>query len=122
LILIAGHYEGVDFRVRQHLVDQEISAGDFITMGGEAPALCLIEAVTRLVPGVLGNAESLKHETFGPAGLECPQYTRPRTYRQWGVPEILVSGDHKQVENWRREEAKKLTREKRPDLKVKENL
>ncbi|HNX69186.1 MAG TPA: tRNA (guanosine(37)-N1)-methyltransferase TrmD [Candidatus Omnitrophota bacterium] len=116
LVLIAGHYEGVDQRVKDHLVDQEISAGDFITMGGEAPALCLIEAVVRLVPGVLGNAESLSHESFETGMLEYPHYTRPREYRGWEVPEVLTSGDHKKVNEWRRKEAEKVTRRKRPDL------
>ena len=117
LILIAGHYEGVDHRVREHLVDQAVSVGDFITMGGEAPALCLVEAVTRLVPGVLGNSESLKHESFESGGLEYPQYTRPREFRGWKVPEVLVCGNHREVEKWRREEARKLTKRKRPDLR-----
>lgn len=116
LILIAGHYEGVDHRVREHLADQEISIGDFVTMGGEAPALCLIEAVARYVPGVLGNTESLKDESFRSGGLEYPQYTRPREYRGWKVPEVLMSGDHAEVEKWRAREAARLTRECRPDL------
>ncbi len=116
LIFICGHYEGVDQRVKDHLVDQEISVGDFITMGGEAPALCVIEAVLRFIPGVLGNADSLKEETFED-GLEYPHYTRPRNYRGWEVPEILVSGDHKKVKKWRQTISKKVTHEKRPDLK-----
>jgi tRNA (guanine37-N1)-methyltransferase len=116
LVLIAGHYEGVDQRVKDHLVDQEISVGDFITMGGEAPALCLIEAVARLVPGVLGNAESIKHESFQTGILEHPHYTRPREYRGWKVPDVLVSGDHKEVEAWRNKTAEQATRRKRPDL------
>ena len=95
LVLIAGHYEGIDHRVREHLVDEEISIGDFVTMGGEAPALCVIEAVARLVPGVLGNRESLKHESFQSGRLEYPQYTRPREYRKWKVPDVLVSGHHR---------------------------
>jgi tRNA (guanine37-N1)-methyltransferase len=116
LVLIAGHYEGVDQRVKDHLIDQEISVGDFITMGGEAPALCLIEAVTRLVPGVLGNAESIKHESFQTGTLEHPHYTRPREYRGWKVPDILVSGDHKGLEGWRKKTAEQVTKRKRPDL------
>ena len=119
LVLIAAHYEGIDHRVREHLIDQEISVGDFITMGGEAPALCMIEAVARLIPGVLGNSESLKHESFESGMLEYPQYTRPNDFRGWKVPEILSSGDHRAVEKWRREAALKLTRERRPDLKGK---
>ena len=116
LVLIAGHYEGVDQRVKDHLIDQEISVGDFITMGGEAPALCLIEAVTRLVPGVLGNEESVRHESFQAGILEHPHYTRPREYRGWKVPDVLCSGDHKEVGLWRHHEAERVTRQKRPDL------
>lgn len=123
LILVCGHYEGVDERVLQHLVDEEISVGDFVTMGGEAPALCLIEAVARLIPGVLGNPESLKEESFsdsrnGTKGkrLEFPQYTRPRVFRGWKVPEVLLSGDHGTISEWRKKEADRVTRKKRPDL------
>jgi len=116
VIMIAGHYEGVDQRIKDHLIDQEISVGDFITMGGEAPALCLIEAVTRLVPGVVGNAESLNHESFETGALEYPHYTRPRDYRGWEVPKVLISGDHEKVEAWRHKMAEQVTREKRPDL------
>ena len=119
LIIIAGHYEGVDHRVREHLIDQEISIGDFITMGGEAPALCLIEAVTRLLPGVLGNEGSLTEESFEAGKLEYPQYTRPRNFRGWQVPDVLVSGNHAEVARWRRKSALKLTREKRSDLRRK---
>ncbi|HOW58801.1 MAG TPA: tRNA (guanosine(37)-N1)-methyltransferase TrmD [Candidatus Omnitrophota bacterium] len=116
LVLIAGHYEGVDQRVKDHLIDQEISVGDFITMGGEAPALCLIEAVTRLIPGVLGNEDSVQHESFQTGILEYPHYTRPREYRGWKVPDVLVSGNHKEVDLWRRKAAEQVTRQKRPDL------
>lgn len=116
LVLIAGHYEGIDQRVKEHLVDQEVSVGDFITMGGEAPALCVIEAVTRLIPGVLGNAESIQHESFQTPLLEYPHYTRPREYRGWKVPDVLVSGHHREVDLWRRKAAEQVTRQKRPDL------
>lgn len=116
LVLIAGRYEGVDQRVKDHLIDQEISVGDFVTMGGEAPALCLIEAVTRLVPGVLGNSESLQHESFQAGILEYPQYTRPHKFRGWKVPDVLVSGNHREVEQWRQEVARRVTLKKRPDL------
>ena len=122
LILIAGHYEGIDHRVREHLVDQEISVGDFITMGGEAPALCLMEAVTRLLPGVLGNRDSLKHESFQSGQLEYPQYTRPRVFRGQKVPDVLVSGNHQEVEKWRREAAFKMTERQRPDLLEKKEV
>ena len=116
LILIAGHYEGVDQRVREHLADQEISVGDYVTMGGEAPALCIIEAVVRLLPGVLGNEESLKDESFHSDYLEYPQYTRPRDFRGWKVPDVLISGHHKEVKQWREEAALKVTRKRRPEL------
>ncbi len=118
VVLIAGHYEGVDHRVQEALVDQSISVGDFITMGGEAPALCVIESVTRLLPGVIGNQESLKEESFEADELEYPQYTRPQEYRGMKVPDVLISGNHKEVEKWRREVARRLTHERRPDLNV----
>ncbi len=123
LTLICGHYEGVDERVSEELVDQEISVGDFVTMGGEAPALCLVEAVTRLIPGVLGNPESLKEESFsnprnGTLGkrLEFPQYTRPRVFRGLEVPAVLLSGNHRAIEAWRKEESRRVTLRNRPDL------
>ena len=115
LILICGHYEGIDHRVHEHLADQIISVGDFVTMGGEAPALCLMEAVLRFVPGVLGNEKSLAEESFED-GLEYPQYTRPRDFRGMKVPDVLVSGHHKEVEKWRKKSARDITRRKRPDL------
>ncbi|HRK62712.1 MAG TPA: tRNA (guanosine(37)-N1)-methyltransferase TrmD [Candidatus Omnitrophota bacterium] len=116
IVLIAGHYEGMDYRIKENLVDQMISVGDFITMGGEAPALCLIEALTRFVPGVLGNEESLEAESFGGGLLEYPQYTRPREYNGWEVPEILFSGNHSEIKKWRDAVAMELTRKHRPDL------
>ncbi|MBN1689361.1 MAG: tRNA (guanosine(37)-N1)-methyltransferase TrmD [Candidatus Omnitrophica bacterium] len=116
IIFIAGHYEGVDHRVKEHLVDQEISVGDFVTMGGEAPAVCILEAVIRLLPGVLGNKDSLVHESFQSGLLEYPQYTRPRNFRGWKVPDILMSGNHCEVEKWRSRIARQLTQKKRPDL------
>lgn len=123
LILVCGHYEGVDERVSRHLVREEISLGDFVTMGGEAPALSLIESVARLVPGVLGNPESLKEESFrksrnGTAGrrLEFPQYTRPRAFRGWEVPPVLLSGNHPAIAEWRKKESLRLTQKNRPDL------
>lgn len=118
IVLIAGHYEGVDHRIQEALVDQSVSVGDFITMGGEAPALCVIESVVRLLPGVIGNQESLKEESFETGELEYPQYTRPREYRGMKVPEVLVSGNHKEVEKWRREVARRMTNERRPDLNL----
>lgn len=123
LILVAGHYEGVDERVSRHLVDEEISVGDFVTMGGEAPALCLIESVVRLIPGVLGNANSPKEESFTPTHgggrpitLEFPQYTRPQTFRGWEVPKVLLSGNHGGIQRWREKERLRVTAERRPDL------
>jgi tRNA (guanine37-N1)-methyltransferase len=123
LILICGHYEGIDERVSEHLADEEISVGDFVTMGGEAPALCLIESVVRLIPGVLGNGESLREESFsmrrnGHAGrrLEFPQYTRPRSFRGWEVPGVLLSGNHAAIQEWRKKASHQITLKKRPDL------
>lgn len=123
LVLICGHYEGVDERVSEHLVDQEISVGDFVAMGGEAPALCLIESVVRLLPGVLGNPASLKEESFGASGngasanrVEFPQYTRPRVFRGWEVPSVLLSGNHKAIEEWRKQKSLLVTQRNRPDL------
>jgi len=116
--LICGRYEGVDQRVADQLCDDELSIGDFVLAGGEAAALVVVEAVARLVPGVLGNDESSEHESFGErAGLlEEPQYTRPAEFRGWAVPEVLRSGDHARVARWRRAQALHRTRARRPDL------
>lgn len=104
LILIAGHYEGVDHRVHEHLVDEIISVGDFVVSGGEVPAMLVVDAVTRLIPGVLGNEESLKDESHGEGiDAEYPQYTRPEEYKGWKVPEVLLSGNHKLIEEWRKD-------------------
>ena len=116
LVLICGRYEGVDERVAEHLADEEISIGDYVLAGGELPALVVIEAVSRLVPGVLGNVESLALESHSAGLLEYAQYTRPPEFRGHGVPEVLLSGDHGAVERWRREESERLTRQRRPDL------
>ncbi|MDQ3963691.1 MAG: tRNA (guanosine(37)-N1)-methyltransferase TrmD [Actinomycetota bacterium] len=116
LVLICGRYEGVDERVAEHLVDAEISVGDFVLAGGETAALVVIEAVTRLVPGVVGNAASLETESHVAGLLEHPQYTRPAEFRGHKVPEVLLSGDHAAIERWRRERAESVTRERRPDL------
>jgi len=115
MILICGHYEGVDERVRE-LVDMELSIGDYILTCGEIPAMVLCDAVIRLIPGVLGDEESLLDESFENGILEYPQYTRPAVYKQMKVPEILLSGDHDKIEAWRKEEALKRTKERRPDL------
>ena len=117
LLLIAGRYEGVDERVRA-MVDQEISIGDYVLSGGEIPAMVIIEAVARLVPGVLGNPESLAEESFSAGLLEYPHYTRPETFRGMKVPDILLSGDHQKIRAWREAEASKRTAERRPDLLV----
>ena len=116
LILVCGRYEGVDERVSEHLADEELSIGDYVLSGGELPALVVIEAVSRLVPGVLGNPSSLETESHAHELLEHPQYTRPAEYRGWKVPDVLLSGNHAEVERWRRERAEELTRERRPDL------
>jgi tRNA (guanine37-N1)-methyltransferase len=115
LLLIAGRYEGIDERVRS-LVDQEISIGDYVLSGGELAAMVVIEAVARLVPGVLGNPESLSEESFSDATLEYPQYTRPEEFRGMRVPDVLLSGDHAKIREWRKAEALKRTAERRPDL------
>ena len=116
LILVCGHYEGVDERVRVHLVHREISIGDYVLTGGELSAMVIVDAVSRLVPGVLGNRESASMDSFSMGLLEYPHYTRPSEYRGWGVPEALVNGNHREIEVWRRRAAILRTREKRPDL------
>ena len=116
LTLICGRYEGVDERVRLHFVDEEISIGDYVLTGGEIPAMVLVEAISRLVPGVLGDPESVVEESFTDGLLEYPQYTRPRDYQGFKVPEILISGDHKKIRDWQKAEALKKTAQVRPDL------
>jgi tRNA (guanine37-N1)-methyltransferase len=120
LLLIAGRYEGIDERVRA-LVDCEISIGDYVLSGGELPALVLIEAVARLVPGVLGNPESLQEESFSEGTLEYPHYTRPNEFRGMRVPEVLLSGDHERIRRWRAEQALARTCQRRPDLLARRN-
>jgi tRNA (guanine37-N1)-methyltransferase len=115
LVLICGHYEGVDDRIR-HLVDQEISLGDFVLTCGEIPALALINGVVRLLPGTVGKIESLKSESFEAGLLDYPQYTRPSTFRGWEVPEVLRSGNHQAIEKWRYQQQLKRTQERRSDL------
>jgi tRNA (guanine37-N1)-methyltransferase len=114
--LLCGRYEGIDARVRDHLVDGELSIGDYVLAGGEVAALVVIEAVTRLLPGVMGNATSATEESFADGLLEYPQYTRPAEYRGWSVPEVLRSGDHGRVERWRRAQSIAQTVRVRPDL------
>ncbi|MBI5145018.1 MAG: tRNA (guanosine(37)-N1)-methyltransferase TrmD [Candidatus Omnitrophica bacterium] len=116
LILICGRYEGVDERVRQYLIDEEISVGDYVLTGGELPAMVLVDCLVRLLPGVLGDKNSLKFESFEGNLLEHPQYTRPARFRGFKVPAALLSGDHKKIENWKKEQALKRTKLRRPDL------
>ena len=116
LILICGRYEGVDERVRKYLADEEISIGDYVLTGGELAAMVLVDSIARLIPGVLGDEDSSRFESFSDNLLEYPQYTRPADFRGRGVPDILLSGNHKRIAEWRKKEATKITRNKRPDL------
>ncbi len=114
--LLCGHYEGVDERVRRHLVTDEISIGDYVLTGGELAAMVVVDAVSRLIPGVLGTDASIREESHANNLLEYPQYTRPPEFRGWRVPDILLSGNHAQIARWRRKESLRRTRERRPDL------
>ena len=116
LVFICGHYEGEDERVREHLVNDEISIGDYVLTGGELPAMVVIDAVLRLIPGVLGSEESALDDSHTAGLLEYPQYTRPEDFRGWKVPDILLSGDHAKIARWRREQSLKRTLERRPEL------
>jgi tRNA (guanine37-N1)-methyltransferase len=116
LVLICGHYEGVDERVAQYCADEEISIGDYVLTGGELPAMVVIDAAVRLLPGVLGNADSASFETFHEGLLEHPQYTRPADFQGRKVPSVLLSGDHPRIAAWRKKESQKLTKTKRPNL------
>jgi len=116
LSLLCGRYEGIDERVREHLVSDEISIGDYVLSGGELPALALIDALTRLIPGALGDPGGAADDSHAMGLLEYPHYTRPPEFRGWTVPEILLSGDHGRVDRWRREQALLRTRQRRPDL------
>ena len=116
LVIVCGRYEGVDQRAIELAIDEEISIGDYVLSGGEAAAMVVIEALTRFVPGVLGNPASTEMESFQQGGLEGPQYTRPAEYRGLAVPEVLRSGDHAKIARWRAEEALARTRDRRPDL------
>lgn len=122
LILICGRYEGFDERVREHLVTDEISIGDYVLGGGELAAMVVVEAVARLLPGVLGSEDSLVDDSHVSGLLEYPQYTRPAVYRGWSVPEVLLSGNHARIAKWRQEQSIKRTRERRPELLVKAGL
>jgi len=116
LVLVCGHYEGVDERVRHHLVTREVSLGDFVLTCGEIPALTLLNGVIRLLPGTVGKEESLKAESFEAGLLDYPQYTRPADFRGWQVPAVLRSGNHAEIERWRRQQQIQRTRDRRPDL------
>jgi len=116
LLLVSGHYEGFDERVREHVADDEISIGDYVLTNGSLPAMVVVDAVTRLLPGVLGDDESSHEESFSHGLLEYPQYTRPAEFRGMKVPEVLLSGNHAQIAKWRAEQAARRTKERRPDL------
>ncbi|MBP3952059.1 tRNA (guanosine(37)-N1)-methyltransferase TrmD [Bacillus suaedae] len=116
LILLCGHYEGYDERIREHLVDDEVSIGDYVLTGGELGAMVIVDSVTRLLPGVLGNAESAMTDSFSTGLLEHPHYTRPADFRGMKVPDVLLSGHHKNIENWRHQESLRRTWTRRPDL------
>src|SRR5215207_5804569 len=122
IALLCGRYEGVDERIRQHLVTDEISIGDYVLTGGELPALMIIDAISRLLPGVLGDPTGAEDDSHSMGLLEYPHYTRPPEFRGWKVPEILLSGDHAKIEKWRREQALQRTFHKRPDMIEKAEL
>ena len=115
-IIICGHYEGFDQRVHEHLVDYEFSIGDYVLSGGELPALVLVDGITRLIPGVLGNEQSLESESFTNDVLDYPQYTKPAQFNGWDVPEVLLSGNHKNIQEWRKQQSLQDTKSKRPDM------
>lgn len=116
VVLLCGRYEGVDERVAEHLADEELSIGDYVLAGGEAAALVVLDAVARLIPGVVGKPESVANDSFEEGLLDHPHYARPADYRGHTVPDVLLSGDHARIEAWRREEAERRTKERRPDL------
>jgi tRNA (guanine37-N1)-methyltransferase len=116
LIIVCGHYEGVDHRVIEHLVDLEISIGDYVLTNGAIAAVVLVDAVVRLLPGVLGHEQSAADDSFSVGSLEAPQYTRPAEFRGWKIPDILLSGNHADIAKWRKEQALKRTKQNRPDL------
>ncbi len=116
LIFLCGHYEGIDQRVADHLVDDEISIGDYVLTSGVLPALVITDAVVRLIPGVLGDIQSAEEDSFAEGILDHPHYTRPADYKGWKVPDILLSGNHAAIEEWRHQTAMEATRQRRPDL------
>jgi len=116
LIIVCGHYEGVDHRVIEHLIDLEISIGDYVLTNGAIAAVVVVDAIVRLLPGALGDEQSAVDDSFNCGLLETPQYTRPAEFRGWKVPDVLLSGNHAEIAKWRKEQALKRTRENRPDL------
>jgi len=116
IIILCGHYKGIDQRVRDNLITMEISIGDYVLTGGELPAAILTDGIIRLIPGVLGDSESLNNESFSSDLLEYPQYTRPRIWKNIEIPQVLNSGNHKKIDAWRKDMSKKLTKKNRPDL------
>lgn len=122
LVLLCGHYKGIDERIRRHCIDQEISIGDYVLTGGETAALVLVDTVVRLIPGVLGNFSSALEDSFHEGLLDCPWYTRPAEFRDEQVPPVLLSGDHEEVQQWRRHQALRRTFERRPELLDKAEL
>ena len=122
IALLCGRYEGVDERIREHLVTDEISVGDYVLTGGELPALLIIDAVSRLIPGVLGDPTGAEDDSHSMGLLEYPHYTKPPEFRGWKVPEVLLSGNHARIERWRREQALRRTLDKRPDMIEKAQL
>ncbi|PYI54217.1 tRNA (guanosine(37)-N1)-methyltransferase TrmD [Paenibacillus flagellatus] len=116
LVFVCGHYEGYDERIREHLITDEISIGDYVLTGGELPAMVVIDSVVRLLPGVLGNEQSAVTDSFSTGLLEYPHYTRPATFRDWTVPDVLLSGHHEKIASWRREQSLLRTLERRPEL------
>ncbi len=116
LIIVSGHYEGVDHRIIEHLIDLEISIGDYVLTNGAIAAVVLVDAIVRLLPGALGHEQSAADDSFSEGLLEAPQYTRPAEFRGWKVPEVLLSGNHAEIARWRQEQAVKRTRQNRPDL------
>ncbi|HPQ81882.1 MAG TPA: tRNA (guanosine(37)-N1)-methyltransferase TrmD [bacterium] len=122
VVLVCGRYEGIDERARKLIADRELSIGDYVLSGGEIPAMVVIDSITRLLPGVLGNDESIEHESFESCLLEYPHYTRPETFRSERVPDVLLSGHHAEITKWRRREALRRTLERRPELLYKADL
>ncbi|KYZ77323.1 tRNA (guanine-N1)-methyltransferase [Anaerosporomusa subterranea] len=116
LIILCGHYEGIDDRIREHVIDESISIGDYVLTGGELPAMVIVDSVARMLPGVLGADDAAQHDSFYNGLLEYPQYTRPREFKGWEVPEVLLSGDHAKIDRWRRKQSLRITLECRPDL------